>query len=160
MPDLTGGQLIWDGTSGDFEIVTDVWWPEENGLTQLWFGNDLEGADTKIGPGDYIDNPTYWAPTRVQIPMWFQGHANAAGEPYENVIEGFESNLNHWRAELTDPSISAITRSGVLIMPSGEERTAIGSKFALTGNARRRPSGWPLMFEFTLKRPFTAASGS
>lgn len=152
MADLTGGQLIWDGASGDFEVVTDAWWPAEDGLTDLWFGNELDTEDTKVGPGDTILGPVSWAPTRQQIPMWFQGTVDASGATYDNVIEGFESNLNHWRTELLDPTV--IARAGRLIMPSGEERTAIGSKFRLVGRGRRRPAGWPLMFEFQLIRPF------
>lgn len=157
MPDLTGGQLTWDGTSGDFLTVTDAWFPEENGLSDCWFGIDTETEDTKIGPGDVILGPSSWMPTLIQVPMWFQGHIDVNGEPYSNTIEGLESNLNYWRTELLDPTV--IAREGTLLMPSGEERTAIGSKFRLVGRGRRRPSGWPLMFEFQLTRPFEA-SGS
>lgn len=158
MSDLTGGQLTWAGKSGDFVIVCDAWFPEENGLSQLWFGNDIEGSDTKVGLSDYILNPTGWALTTAQIPMWFQGNVDHAGGTFSNVIEGLESNLSYWRTELLDPNV--VARSGTLLMPSGESRYAVGSKFALTGKGRRRPSGWPLMFEFQLATPFATTGGS
>lgn len=159
MADLTGGQLVIEGESGDFAIVRDAWFPKEEALTPLWFPNDLEGEDTPVGLGDYISNPTGWAPTRVQIPMWFQGHINGDGDPYANAIQGFRSNLNYWHQEILVPTIGRVAR---LTDPDGdEETTAIVSKLRLTGSGRRRPSGWPLTFEFLLAHgPFAAESGS
>jgi hypothetical protein len=153
MADLNGGQLIWAGTSGAFSIVTEAWFPLEDALTQLWFGNDLEYEDTKVSPGDSILNPAAWATTTHQVEMWFLGDRNHNGVLYDDAMEGFESNLNYWRTELLDPTV--VARNGTLILPSGEERYAVGSKFRLTGKGRRRPSGWPLMFEFQLTEPFT-----
>ena len=158
MADLTGGQLAFDGTSGTFEIVTDAWFPEEEALTPLWFGLDLDSAGTQIGPGDWVLNPVSWAPTVVQIPMWFQGHIDHEGNTYANELEGKESNLNFWRTELTDPTV--VARTGTLTMPSGELRHGTASKFRLTGRGRRRPAGWPLMFEFLLTAPFAPDVGS
>lgn len=158
MADTSGGQLTFDGTSGPFHIVTDPWWPEDDALTPLWFGLDLEGDDTQVGLGDYILNPVGWAPTIVQIPMWFAGHIDHEGVPHSNVIEGFESNLNYWRTELLDPTV--VARTGTLTMPSGESRTATASRFKLSGRGRKRPAGWPLMFEFRLTAPFAPEAGS
>lgn len=157
MADLRGGQLIIDGTTGDFEIVTDAWHPIEDALTPLWFGNDLEGEDTRVGGGDWVLNEKYWAPTTHQIPMWFMGHVDRYGTPYEVPMEGLEANLTAWRTEVLDPTV--IARTATLVMPSGEERTATMSKLRLSGVGRRRPTGWPLTFEFRLTRPF-APEGS
>ena len=138
MPDLTGGQLTFDCPAGPFNIVTDDWWPEDDGLAPLWFGIDLDDADTQVGLGDWILNETGWAPTVIQIPMLFLGD--------------FESHLNVWRTELTDPTV--VARAGTLLMPSGETRTAVGSKFQLSRRGKLRPAGWPLLFEFQLTAPF------
>lgn len=158
MADETGGQLIIDGTSGEFLIVTDVWWPEEEALTPLWFGNDLEGDDTKIGPGDYELNPTFWAPTVFQIPMWFPGDRDHLGNPYDNVIEGLASNLAYWRTEILDPIV--VARTARLEIPGQDDGFGTLSKLRLSPRGRRRPSGWPLMFEFKMTAPFAPGGGS
>lgn len=157
MPDLRGGQLTIDGATGPFDIVTDPWHPYENALTQLWFGNDLEGEDTRVGGGDWVTNPKYWAPTVVQIPMWFMGHIDRDGTPYESPMVGLEANMTTWRTEILDPTV--IARSATLTMPSGEERTNTISRLHLSGAGQRRPTGWPLTFEFRMTRPF-APEGS
>lgn len=157
MADLRGGQLTIDGTTGDFDIVTDAWHPIEDALTPLWFGNDLEGEDTRVGGGDWVLNPKYWKPTVVQIPMWFMGHIDRAGTPYEVPMEGLEANLSTWRTEILDPTV--VARAATLTMPSGEQRTNTISRLQLTGTGRRRPTGWPLTFQFLITRPF-APEGS
>lgn len=153
MPDLNGGQLTIDGTSGPFDIVTDAWFPLEDALTPLWFGNQLEGDDTRVGIGDWVLNPTGWAPTTHQIEMWFMGHVNADGDRYDNVMEGFKSNVAQWRTEILDPTV--IAREATLTLPGGEEWYATLTRLRLTGSGRRRPTGWPLTFEFQIKEPFS-----
>lgn len=160
MADLTGGQLVIDGTNGDFEVVNDAWFPLEEALTPMWFGGDLEGGDTQVGGGDWVLNPIYHAQTRIQIPMLFMGHIDHNGDRYEVVQEGFESNVNHWRVEVLDPTV--VARTARLIMPSGEERPGVMSRLRLVkgGGFRQSPGGWPLMFEFTLPQGPFAADGS
>ena len=159
MADLSGGQLIIDGESGPFAIVRDAWWPKEEALTPLWFPADVEGDLTQVGLGDYVVNPLGWSPTRVQIPMWFRGDIDGNGDEYANATQGFRSNLNFWHQEIL--GLTAV-RTATLIDPDGvDESTATITRLALVGNGRRRPSGWPLMFEFTLPHgPFVGDGGS
>lgn len=156
MPDLNGGQLTIDGASGPFDIVTDAWFPLEDALTPLWFGNDLEGEDTRVGLSDWVLNPVGWAPTTHQVEMWFMGHIDADGTPYENTMEGFKSNVATWRAEILDPTV--VARDATLTLPGGEEWYATLTRLRLTGSGRRRPTGWPLTFQFQLKEPFAPSA--
>ena len=149
------GQLTWDGESGPFDIVTAAWHPIDNGLTQLLFPNDIEVERRKVGPGDYIEGPQHWSPTVVQIPMYLFGDRDPDGDPFADPHEGLESNLNRWVTELCVPGTTG--RDGVFTTPSGEEREGRGTAFRVTGPGRRKPSGWPIMFEFTLLVPFTVA---
>lgn len=155
MADLTGGQLTIDGTNGDFDVVRDAWWPEEEGLTPLWLPLDVEGEPTHVGLGDWFTNPGGWTPTRIQIPMWMRGDIDGNGDAYANPIQGFRSNLNYWATEL-NPLAAALTAT--LLDPDGVTET-VGtiSRPRLVGAGRRRPSGWPLTFEFVLLDPFQPA---
>lgn len=144
------------GDADDFPIVCDAWHPLEDELTPLWFGNDIDQEATQIGPGDWVVNMPAWAPTRHQISMWFMGHVNRDGDPFDNPMEGLESNLADWHNSILQPTRTE--RNATLILPSGLERSGVMSRLRLTGGGSRRPSGWPLTFEFTLQNaPFEAA---
>lgn len=157
--DTSGGQLSIAGTSGDFVIPNEACILVDGGLTPLWFPNLLETEDTRVGFGDWVLNPAYWSPTPQRIDLWLMGHVNRDGDPYENLTEGFESNVNDWWVELLDPH-DYIARLATLTMPSGGTRTTYIKKLALTGDpVARRPSGWPVTFEFLVPlAPFQTAS--
>jgi hypothetical protein len=162
--DETGGQLIIDGTSGDFPLVCPAWFPEDDGLIELIMGGDVEGDDTRIALGNYILNPVGYGQPRVLLDMWFIPGLDVNGDSYGTtpveIETGFWSNIAYWQTEVVAPTV--IARTATLYGPDGEPYSeGVMSRFRLGRRGKLRPSGWPITFEFTLPNgPFAAVTGS
>lgn len=111
--------VTYDGVPSD----TPAW--RTLNLWELWQGPDTRGEDRLIpgtaGVRAYRRRATV---TFVDVEMEFFGNLDWDGAEYTDARVGLETNLLHWRTNVTDPTVAAPgTRTAVLHLPSGATKT-------------------------------------
>ena len=155
MANELGGVLIVDSTGGTYTLPNECVFPTENGFSALDVSLNIESETTKIAPGLYLPGPSRWSPTTIQIPLFMHGDTDKDGDALDDPNEGIESNMAEINAELSVDGV--IWRDATYVKRNGDEFTGRlhGTRVSSRGN--RRPSGWPITFEFVLYEPFMAA---
>jgi hypothetical protein len=120
---------------GGVPLSTPAW--EVLNLETLMEGPDVRGEPRLIpGAVGVRANPLRPTATTHTLELYFHGYADWEDTPYTDPHAGVLANVAWFRANVSDPSAGAVTRTATLYVPDPDEPTTAGT--SLTGAVQLR----------------------